>query len=326
MAVSCIENIVGVHGVCGGADTESLSGYYITDYPGITIKNAANYNDEKTVTGYNYLLDVRRRAMMRLNSDVISYINANYRVNTIPQEAWHTGVYKNTTLIAGTAGQKRGIVAYKQRPECKFYKIVLTKIRLKLNYTGSVVVTINDTAGYSYSATTSVNAGVIKELVLNKTIEGNEVQILLPSDVSVYNTTVNCGVGCGGSPKNKCVRVNGVSNGSLNTSEGFGISADFLCQCDLTKVTCDLATNNLIGQAAYELCGAMFYDEALKNGRLNYMTIYAGEEIKQMAADAFSRYEQYLNNAFLGLKNYLTRNDGNCGCVDCAGVVIKSNV
>lgn len=324
--LTCTENIIGVHGVCGGADSESLSGYFISDYPGITIRNASMLNDEKTITGHQYLLDLRRRAMMKLNSDIVSYINSKYRVNSIPAEAWHTGEFKNNILSAGNANQLRGIVGYKQRPECKFYKIVLTSIRLRLNYSGPVTVTINDTAGYSYSATTTVTAGVIKQLNLNKVIEGNEVQILIPSNLPPFSTSVACGVGCGGTPINKCIRINGVSNGSLNTSEGFGISADFICQCDLSKVTCDLATNGLIGQAAYELCGAMFYDEATKNGRLNYLTIYNGEQLKETASEAFAKYEQYLNNAFAGLRRYLVQNDGNCGCVDCSGVVMKTSI
>lgn len=324
--LTCTENIVGLHGVCGGADTESLSGYFVDDYPGITIRNAAMLNDEKTITGYKYLVDLRKRAMMRMNNDILAYINSKYRVNSIPGESWHTGEFKNNILSAGTLGQFRGIVGYKQKPECKFYKIVLTSIRLRLNYSGPVTVTINDTAGFSYSATTTVTAGVIKQLNLNKVIEGNEVQILIPSQIPAFSTSVSCGLGCGGTPINNCVRINGVSNGSLNTSEAFGVSADFICQCDLSKITCDLATNGLIGQAAFELCGAMFYDEATKTGRLNYMTIYQSEKMEAISKEAFDNYEKYLNNAFLGLRHYLTQRDGNCGCIDCSGVVIKTSI
>lgn len=324
--MSCLENIIGVHGVCGNADTESLSGYFITDYPGITIKNASLNNDEKTITGYNYLLDLRKRAMMRLNSDIQAKIASDYRVNTIPAVNWNSGKFKDNTLGAGVVGNTRGIVAYKQKPQCRFYKIVLGSVSLRLNFSGSVAITINDTAGYSYTINTSVSGGIVKKINLNKVIEGNEVQILIPSNISVYSTSVNCGIGCGGTPTNSCVRVNGVSNGNLNTSEGFGITAEFLCKCDLNQIACDLATQNLIGPAAYELCGAMFFEEAIMNQRLNYMTIYQGEQLKEQSDNAYSKYEQYLTNLFAGIRNYLVQNDGNCGCVDCSGVVIKTSV
>lgn len=324
--MSCIDNIVGMRSVCNQPETESLSGYFFTDYPGITIKSASQFNDEKTITGYNYLLDVRQRAMKRLQSDILAFIATNYRVNSIPAENWNSGKYKTNVLPIGSVGALRGIVAYKQRPQCRFYKIVLSKVRILLDNTGPVTLTINDTGGYQYTTTVSVTAGVVKELILNKTIVGNEVQILIPSTNKPYSTGVNCGVGCGNTPTNTCVRVNGVSNGNLNTSEGFGISADFLCKCDLSEIVCDLATLGLIGQAAYELCGAMFYEEAIMNGRLNYLTIYKDEQLKEQRDVAYSRYQGYLENAMNGIRRYLIENDGNCKCVDCSGAVIKSSI
>ena len=116
---SCLENIIGIKANCDGSDTESLSGYFVTDYPGITIQSAANYNDEKTITGFNYLVDLRRRAMLRLNNDVQAYIAANYRVIGIQSNLWRTGEYSATTIAEGVNGQRRGIVIYKQKPQCR---------------------------------------------------------------------------------------------------------------------------------------------------------------------------------------------------------------
>jgi hypothetical protein len=70
----------------------------------------------------------------------------------------------------------------------------------------------------------------------------------------------------------------------------------------------------------------MFFEEAIMNQRLNYMTIYQGDQLKEQADNAYSKYEQYLNNMFAGIRNYLVQYDGNCGCVDCSGVVIKTSV
>ena len=321
---SCIENIIGVRGVCGNADTESLSGYYISDYPGITIKTASQINDEKTITGYNYLLDLRRRAMMKLNSDVLAYINANYRVNSIPSSVWSTGEFKASYLT--TSQNNRGIVAYKQKPQCRFYTMVIQSIRILTNHTGSTTLTISDTGGMVYTIPVTLTAGVVKELVINKEIIGNEVQITLPGSIAPYSTGVNCGVGCGGSMRNECVRINGLNGTNLNTSEGYGISANIICKCDLSRITCDLATQSLLGQSAYELCGAMFYEEAISNNRISYLTIYQGEQLKAESDKAYSRYEGYITNMFAGLRNYLVQNDGNCKCVDCSGVVIKTSV
>jgi hypothetical protein len=324
--MNCLENIIGIKAQCDGADTESLSGYFITDYPGITIQSASNYNDETTITGFNYLVDLRRRAMLRLNNDIQAFIASNYRVNTIPSNLWSTGNYGTTTISAGTSGQRRGLVIYKQNPKCRFKKIVITKVRVYSNYTGDVTLKIADTSGVTYNPIVSLVAGEISEFDLNLTIEGNEVQITLPSDISVYTNTPSCGVGCSGTLKNDCVRVNGLNNSTTNTTEAYGIDVSTICKCDLSTLICDMATTNLIGQSAYELCGAMFYDEMIKNHRLNYLTIYKGDELAQQAQAGFATYNGYLTNAMNGMRSFLVNNDGGCKCVDCSGVQLKTNV
>ena len=258
--MNCLENIIGIKAKCDGADTESLSGYFITDYPGITIQSASNYNDEKTITGFEYLVDLRRRAMLRLNNDIQAYIASNYRVNTIPSNLWSTGTFGTSTINAGTSGQRRGLVIYKQNPKCRFKKIVITKVRIYSNYTGDAVLKIADTNGVSYNPVVSLVAGEINEFTLNLTIEGNEVQITLPSDISVYTNTPSCGVGCQGTLKNECVRVNGLNNGQTNTTEAYGIDVSTICKCDLSTLIFQTADANEGMTAFVEKRPATFKD------------------------------------------------------------------
>jgi len=320
---NCFENIIGIKAQCDGADTTSLSGYFITDYPGITIQTASQYNDEKTITGYNYIVDLRRRAMLRLNNDLQAFIATNYRVNYIPSNLWSSGEFQTTTISAGTTGERRGIVAYKQKTKCRFQKLEISRVRIYSNYTGSTTLKIADTFGIEYNPTINLVAGQISEYQLNITIKGDEVQVTLPSDISVYKNIPSCGCG---NKKSECVKVAGINNGAANTTEAYGIELDIICKCDLTDLLCDMATNSLIGQAAYELCGAMFYDEMVKNNRLNYMTIYKGEQLQQQAQAGFSAYNNYMTNALNGMRNFLVQNDGGCQCIDCSGVQKKSNV
>lgn len=324
--MSCIDEIIGIKAECDGADTESLSGYFITDYPGITIQSASNYNDEKTVTGFKYLQDLRRRAMLRLNNDIQAYIASTYRVNAIESNLWRTGEWDGTTIASGTSGQRRGIVIYKQKPQCRMYKIVIKSVKIYSNENIDTTLRLADTNGTVYSKPITLLSGVVNEFIINKQFEGVEVQVTLPSDIAVYGNKPNCGTGCGGTKANECLRVAGLNNGVANTTQSYGIELDTICKCDLSTLVCDLATNNLIGQSAYELCGAMFYDEMIKNHRMNYLTIYQGEEIKAQAQAGYEAYRGYLQNALSGLKRYLANNDGGCNCVDCSGIQVKSNV
>lgn len=323
---SCLENIIGIKAPCA-TDTDSISGYNITDYPGITIQSASNVVDEKMKTGYAYLVDLRRRAMMRLNNDVLAYINREYRVNTFITDSYKSGELNASfaKVAAGTSGQRRGTVISTRKTWCRFQKMIINRIRIYSNYTGDTTLKIADvTAGLTYNVPVTLEAGVGNEFVINKAIQGREVQITLPSDIEVYAVKPECG--CGGKPKNEFLEFNGLNNGIVNVSESYGIEVDMTLKCDLSTIVCDLAHDGIIGQAAYELCGAMFYDEMTKTNRLSYLTIYKAEEIKSQASAGFEAYRDYMNSALMGMRNYLVNNDGNCGCVDCSGVQIKSNV
>lgn len=324
----CLDKIIGIKKPCENeAQAEaSLSGYYITDYPGITFQSAANTTNENNVNGYKYLVDLRRRAMMRMQNDIIAYINQTYKVNTISGNVWRSGEYLTDVIAAGTEGESRGIVIYKQNLKCRLKKITIPRIRVYPAQTIDTTLTIKDVAGKVYSVAVSLVADVVNTFEVNLKVQGDEVQITLPSDIAVYSNKPNCGVGCANSLKSDCVKTNGLNNGITNTTQAYGIDVEIICECDLSTLMCDLATNNLIGQAAYELCGAMFYDEMAKTNRLNYLTIYKGEEIAQQASAGFEAYRNYLQNMFLGLRNFLVNMDGGCKCVDCSGVKVKINI
>lgn len=324
--MSCLNNILGIKATCAPEETP-LSGQYITDYPGITIQSAASINDEKTVTGYNYLVDLRRRSMQRLNNDLLSYINTNYKTSSFITNSFKSGEYTipYVALSAGTTGQRRGMVVTSLKTWCRMYKIVINKVRVYSNETIETTLNIVDTyGGVTYSPTIALEAGVVTEFIVNKTINGSEAIVTIPSDISVYSNKPDCG--CGGRPRNEYLRFDGINNGAVNTAQAYGIELDVTLKCDISTLICDMATDGIIGQAAYELCGAMFYDEAVKNHRINYLTIYKGEELKEQAAAGFAAYNNYIERALSGLTNYLANTDGNCGCVNCGGVQIKSNI
>lgn len=324
--MACLDNIIGIRSSCG-TDEAPLSGYYLTDYPGISISSAAQVADEKTKTGHAYLVDLRRRAMLRLQNDIIGYINRNYRVESFVGNAYQSGEYKTplTQISAGTAGQTRGIVIGKLKTWCRFHKMVINRVRIYSAETKDVQLNIADVyAGVTYTPTVSLEEGIINEFEMNKIIQGNEVHITIPSDTAVYSNKPDCG--CGGRARNEYLVFNGINNSTVVATEGYGIEVDITLKCDFSALTCDMAADSMIGQAAYELCGAMFYDEMTKNNRINYLTIYNSDQIKEQAASGFAAYTGQIENVFAGLARYLVQTDGNCGCIDCGGVTKRTNI
>lgn len=327
--MNCLNNIIGIQDPCSTDAPVTLSGYLGTDYPGISLQTAANVADEKTKSGYEYLKDLRRRAMMRLNNDLLSYINNEYKVNSIKRSLWKSGNYNipATVISAGTAGQQRGVYFQKKQIECNLYKLFITRVRIKSNYTGDTILKVADVgANISYPIPVTLTAGTEEEFEIEIPIYGDEVRVTLPSDIPVYSNKPMCGAGCGNTVISDAVLVYGIDNGTTQRIECYGIEVDILVKCDLSKLICDMASDKIIGQAAFELFGAMFYDEATKTSRMNYLTIYKGEDLAKQAAAGFESYRNYMANAFAGLRNYLVSKDGGCGCIDCGGVQIKANV
>lgn len=327
--MSCLNNIIGVKNPCDADNIESLSGYMINDYPGISLQTASNLADEEVLTGYNYLVDLVRRAMIRLNNDMLSYINNEYRVNTIKASEWKSGVWNvpYTVIAAGTAGEQRGVYFVKKNLNCQLYKLHIVRVRVFSNYTGITNLRITDPGvGLVYNTPITLVAGEVQEFNLNHQLLGNESRVTLDSSIPVYSNKPYCGSGCGGTPISDSVNVYGISNGVEQKIEAYGIEVDILTKCDISKIVCDMASDKIIGQAAFELCGAMFYDETITSDRLNYQKIYKSEELSSRALAGFESYRNYMQNAFNGLKNYLTSKDGGCKCIECGGVQVRTNV
>lgn len=331
--MACTDKIISIKDPCTGVpDFTPLSGYDMTDYPGVTLQFAANGANANTQTGHKFMQDIRRKAMLKLANDITAYIHTNYRVNSIPSFIYKASEYRinpYSTIPAGTAGQRRGVVVSKKDEtlRCRLFKMVVNRVRIYAGQTIDTTLRIADVGtGSAYDLSVSLEAGVIHEFEVNVKLNGNETQITLPSDIIVYASKPDCGC-TNYKGQSEYMQTKGLTNGTAsNDFDAYGIEVDMSMQCDLSTIACDMVTQSLIGQAAFELCGAMMYDEIMRNGRVNYLTIYKGEEIKAQAQAGFAAYREYMESAMQGMRNYLVQADGNCGCVDCSGSQIKANI
>lgn len=323
----CYKNIIGIRSSCE-VDNGAIpsSGFYISDYPGITLKGAANVADGNEQTGDEFLNDLRTRAMKRLQADILRYINQNFKVNEVTKLPWSTTKEVRTSVVApGVTTDKRGIVLTKKKPNCRLTKVHISTITIAVPTTQTVTLKIADATFNEVTTYEDLicEGGFENEFQINKSFSGNEIQIYLPGDVSVYSSKPHCN--CGGESSSDCINVLGMNNSTLSKEEGFGITAMVQCKCDFSDLLCDLSMDQLIGQAAFELIGAMFYDEQLKSTRFNWMTMYDEETIAKQSQMAFSDYNGLLNDSLKGLKGYIERAD-KCGCIDCNGYSLKYNI
>lgn len=324
----CYANIIGIRPNCEVDNgTEPTSGYYIQDYVGINIKSAANIADGEMLSGLEYLTDLRRRAMVRLQNDILRYINTEFKVNSIQGEPWSTTKkVRGNSLGILTDNDKRGIVLEKKRKDCKLQSIFIHSVTINIaNDESDATFYIADATNNQITTFSGLTLyeNVDNEFVINRFFKGNEIQIYMLGDMNPISVDIHCN--CGGESSSPCVNVKGMLNTTLTKSEGYGITASVSCRCNFESLLCDLKMDQVLGQAAFELIGGMFYDEMSRTSRFNWLTIYNKEEIIEQSQAAFKLYADYFMASMAGLRSYIEA-AGPCGCIDCGGMQVKYNI
>ncbi|HYD19944.1 MAG TPA: hypothetical protein VEB40_00610 [Flavipsychrobacter sp.] len=315
MNLSCLDNIVSIPDGCMETET-SLSGFSITDLPGVTIKLGAAIADEKFVSGLNLLKDARRRAILQIRNDLLGYLHGNGYVTQSVQRTWSTLDRRDGSLKAATSlGDYRGIVVKSQRRNCGLRKLHIPYTYIKANHTGSLVLRIED-GEHSYPFSFDSVAGSISKVAVNFTAESDEVYLLLPDVLDVYSVVPNCQCGGSTTPKSDCAKVVGYYNGIETKSEGFGIWAEVQCKCEYSYLLCQLATEGLFGEVLLYKTGVNIMDERTKTDRLNYFTIYGTEEAEAIRQEWTELYNEKWNSLITSLPGLLPRLD-KCGCIEC---------
>lgn len=313
--MSCLDNIISIPTGCGD-DTPSLSGFAITDLPGITIKQSANIASEKFVSGMNLLKDARRRAVLQVRNDLVTFLQTNGYVPSTTQSIWSTLDKRDGSIkLATSLGDFRGIVIKAQQKNCGIRKIHIPYVYVKADHTGVLVLRIED-GEKSYPFTFDSVSGSISKVAVNFTAEGDEIHILLPDVIDVYSVLPNCQCGGSTTPKSNCAKVVGYYNGIETKGEGFGIWADVQCKCVYENLLCQLATDGLMGEIVLYKTGANIMDERVKTDRINYFTTYGLEAAEKTKAEWENEYVTKWNTLIESLPRLLPRMD-KCGCIEC---------
>jgi hypothetical protein len=313
MNLSCLEKIISVPDECN--EEVSLSGYSITDLPGITIKQSAAIASEKFISGINLLKDARRRAIMQISNELVSFLQGNGYAPKTVKSIWNSLDKRDGSLKPATnLGDYRGIIIKARQKNCGLQKMHIPYVYVKAQYTGTLILRIEDgESSYPYSFD-SVE-GSISKIAVNFTAAGDEIYLLLPDSVSVYSVVPNCQCG-GSSAKSDCAKVLGYYNGIETKSEGFGIWADVQCKCDYSYLLCQLATEGLAGEIALYKTGINIMDERIRTDRLNYFTTYGQAEAESIKAEWTAIYNEKWNSLIASLPKLLPALD-RCGCIDC---------
>lgn len=287
------------------------------DAPEINISSINDYASAEYKTGLDLLKNCVRLAIRDVESDFIQVLTANGFVANLNSEEISTGNFNAANTNNGVG--EKGIVIYKSQHK-GIRKLHIKKIRVfPLTDHAEATLKIID-SGRQSTLTIQLVGGRINEFLVDYTVEGNDVKILLEG-VETMSSQLTCLLGCHGAPPNTCGYVKGWNAGGEVQKEGFGINAIFSCECDYSQILCQ-QSKGYVGKLIWLKARINALEERIHSTRLNPFIIYGSEDAKAQRMELIQEYNADWNTFIETIPNVIT----NDGCFNCSGAKMVTNV
>lgn len=326
--MACLDEIVTL-GICPD-EAESLSGFKLIDAPGISIKNLAGIATETYTSGVEMAMAKKSLAITQLKNDFIGALQTNRVVTTQSKPVYDSAIFDTNTSM-GTYNGERGTVLHLAGN----YTDILRKTYIKsiqcyplVSGYGQIKITdgFNE---YTYDVefiANQVNTFTSEQLDgFPFLIQSNKATVLIDNTtISFCSSRMKCGKGCNGTIPNPCGWTDGWDGAKHVKSEGYGIVLNFYCECDYTKVLCDLS-NTFTGELIWLKWQIAIFKEAALSNRFSNWVIYGKEDIeKSVIPDLTNAYNAKWNELMAGLFSILKTYNGEC--LDCKGIRRRANI
>lgn len=333
--MGCLDSIVSL-GLCPD-ETVSTSGFKLIDAPGISIKGLASIANETYMSGANLAMEKKRLTLIQIQNDFIGALQSNNIVTTITNTIYDTSII-NPNLSMGNYAGERGIVLHKTDSyRGTLRKTSINTIQVYPLQSGDATIKIyistpnKQVFEYSYAVTLVANqlntfdktqlSGFPFELPQYT----HSAKVLIDNtDIAFASAEIMCGKGCDGSVPNPCGWADGWDGTRPEKGQGYGINLSFECECDYTKILCDLS-KSFSGELIWLKWAYNIFYEQYQTNRFNGWVIYNRDEIfSRILPDLENKYNAKWNDLMNGmvgiLKNY------HDDCLSCKGLRWVTNV
>lgn len=318
--MSCIDNFIGVQQGC--EVVAPISGFYIEDLPGVSIKNLSQTEAGKYISAKNMVAEKMRIAKGLMQAEMSGILISNSIVESI--ESIETPFFDTDEIITSGAGTQGLIISKVQTALSNIY---IPRFYFKSpEVVVDLVITITDG---SNPKTFTISADVDEEVIIESqySTNQNEVTILYDSSLyDVYSGTISAfyNYGCGGCCSdcgNSYLRVRGINQAGDEQNSVYGIRADVQMFCDTEKMFClTLQFNKL----AFLYCvGELLMQEAAVSDRLNFLAMSGKEMFAQLAQQFGSKWRELMSQNADAIESYLLKVEKNC--FDCKGIQYAHN-
>lgn len=311
--MTCLSELIGIKKAC--TEYEPVTGLYINDLPGMSLKIADAAANSEKVNGITLIQDRINFAERYLANDIRNFMQDRFVINSLLEQTT-IGIYKTDNSVISSSNKLRGIkIIVREDP---YLNINISRIGLRLADAVTTNILIYDLYKNEllYTLPITTVADEITYIEINKKIPTNKQRrslfICIDANISdqynasVYESSVGC-MSCGRDNYLSYATSGTLDDALSKTESNFvtsnstgGLTVDYTIECDLDNYICSLG-NTLAWPLLYKT-GHLIMQELEHSQQLNTIVMINSEKNKELSSYYESEYIKSLNQITSNIK------------------------
>lgn len=316
MAITCLDNFIGLRGACNGSTP--ISGRYINDLPGVDLRMLSNLSNEEQADYDGVWNEIYRRSVGELESEVSIRMQKYFKKSQILENT-QSGYYKSPAVTESASAEYKGIAILYNGT--KYTSVFVNEVGLYLSGSATVTIKVFDYRTgatldtLSFSGTTGMNYFQINKEYYSydkkaqiyicydaTAIASQETNVFSPYDESSSESFVR---GARISTVGTVLEANMTFEGNT-----YGLTVNFNIKCSVARLICSIR-DSLVSPLYFKLAEQLLLERSMSD-RLNKYTMFNAERADELRAEYIAKYNQSLDNVLNELEPIA---DGTC--IEC---------
>lgn len=317
----CFSDLIGVRGIC---EPKSDVIYWLDDIPGISLDTLAKLANDKAPTGAKFADRIIESASRFVAADIEAIYDGGYKVEAMLVGGCSSCSFMNSYL----AGTELGVMI-KNNASSSLSELLLDKLTVKLNSTGTFTIVITDEVTQK-TIVHDFTALVEYEFVnINYSTKQKKIRVFIEEPEALL-ARVQCptgGGGCGCSGKTRVLSdlvYSGTSNGD-ESQNAYGFLPCAMIRCQAEDVLCFVAKSapRMVGMALLYKTAEIYFAENFLSQRNNKVAGFNPEEKNLESAKYLKLYtDKLIGKGTRGVKDIVLTTLQNTPdvCISCTAL------
>lgn len=317
MALTCLDNFIGLRGAC--TSTTPVSGRYVNDLPGVDLRMLSNLSSEEQRDYDGVWQEIYRRSLNELEGDVVVRMQKYFKKSQLLENR-QVGYFSSPAVTEGASAEYKGVAL--DLYGTKYTSIFINEVGLWMGADGAVTIKVFDfRAGQELDSLSFTGTEGMNYFQINKeyfaygqkaqifvcynatTVASQESKVYFPDDTQATDYITPRGA--------KISTASAVTEANLTfTADTYGLSVNYNAQCSINRMICSI--KDLLVPALYYKLAEQVSVEREFSQRLNKYTLFNNERAKELREHYGEKYTQTLDATLNDLEMVA---DGDC--IEC---------